>query len=608
MTFASPSFDRLAASRRPPSVMVASVAIALLAAAVVSAPMAGAVWRTGLFADSDDVMRLAQVRDLMQGQGWFDMTARRLDPPQGVFMHWSRVIDAPLAALIAVFNLFVGPETAERLARLVFPLTMLGALFAAMAAAGRLLVGGRGVWAGVLIGFLGGPMFGQFQPGRIDHHAPQIVLLVAAFLAMAAAFEAARARLAALAGLAIAASLAISLENLPFIVLLAAAPALAFVLRGESARGLLYWFATGLAAGLPALYAATIAPGRWGLAFCDALSIAQLAPALAYVALCFALARFAPRLTTVAARLAVAAGAGLAILGCYVAAFPDCLGDPLVATDPLVRQVWLSQVREAMPWTRLARMQPDEALSLAVPTGLGLFAAAALAVTGAGVARARWALLAALILAGLALGAWQIRAFSSVLPLAGLGVLGGVSALAERGARRHALAGGPLAMLALLVAASPIGWTIAAAPGAPAETPAEPRADKMACFSPENVRALDALTPGLALTHIDVGPFVIGQSRHSVLAGPYHRDNHGNRAMIEAWREPEQTARARLAALGVRYVFFCPGASDAATLVGNHADSLMSRLEAGRPPAWLIAEPLAAGPYRAYAIAPDPAK
>ena len=42
-------------------------------------------------------MRLVEVRDLIAGQGWFDLTQHRLDPP-GVSMHWSRVIDAPLAA------------------------------------------------------------------------------------------------------------------------------------------------------------------------------------------------------------------------------------------------------------------------------------------------------------------------------------------------------------------------------------------------------------------------------------------------------------------------------------------------------------------------------
>src|SRR5271156_7111737 len=48
---------------------------------------------------TDDAMRLVEVRDLIGGQGWFDLFQYRLDPP-GTSMHWSRIIDGPLAALI----------------------------------------------------------------------------------------------------------------------------------------------------------------------------------------------------------------------------------------------------------------------------------------------------------------------------------------------------------------------------------------------------------------------------------------------------------------------------------------------------------------------------
>ena len=56
---------------------------------------------------TDDAMRLVEVRDLIAGQGWFDLTQYRLDPP-GLPMHWSRVIDAPLAAIILMLRPLVG--------------------------------------------------------------------------------------------------------------------------------------------------------------------------------------------------------------------------------------------------------------------------------------------------------------------------------------------------------------------------------------------------------------------------------------------------------------------------------------------------------------------
>ena len=57
---------------------------------------------------------------------------------------------------------------------------------------------------------LGGISYGQFVPGRIDHHAPQILLLTLMTGATLASLDPARARSAAWAGLCVAVSLAIS--------------------------------------------------------------------------------------------------------------------------------------------------------------------------------------------------------------------------------------------------------------------------------------------------------------------------------------------------------------------------------------------------------------
>src|SRR3546814_5238953 len=44
-------------------------------------------------ADTDDAMRMAKVRDLLAGQGWWDLAQYRVNPAGGgVLMHWSRKI------------------------------------------------------------------------------------------------------------------------------------------------------------------------------------------------------------------------------------------------------------------------------------------------------------------------------------------------------------------------------------------------------------------------------------------------------------------------------------------------------------------------------------
>ena len=76
--------------------------------------------------DADDYLRLVQVRDLLGGQSWFDVTQYRINPAEGGgMMHWSRFVDMQIAALIALLRLFLAPEAAERWAVAVYPLSLI---------------------------------------------------------------------------------------------------------------------------------------------------------------------------------------------------------------------------------------------------------------------------------------------------------------------------------------------------------------------------------------------------------------------------------------------------------------------------------------------------
>src|SRR5258708_37384364 len=108
-------------------------------AATVIASMVG----RGLGQDlsTDDAMRLAEVRDLLAGQDWFDLTQYRLNPPDGVLMHWSRLIDLPLAALIRLGETVMSSALAERVAVVVWPTALLLAFLAGIAQLARTLAG-----------------------------------------------------------------------------------------------------------------------------------------------------------------------------------------------------------------------------------------------------------------------------------------------------------------------------------------------------------------------------------------------------------------------------------------------------------------------------------
>ena len=53
--------------------------------------------------DTDDAARLVSVRELLAGARWFDTTLPRIGAPEPLVSHWSRLIDAPLGVMIAVF-------------------------------------------------------------------------------------------------------------------------------------------------------------------------------------------------------------------------------------------------------------------------------------------------------------------------------------------------------------------------------------------------------------------------------------------------------------------------------------------------------------------------
>ena len=59
------------------------------------------------FPDPDDAMRLLEVRDWLGGQGFYDVWQHRL--AGGAFsMHWSRLVDMPLAAVMLIADPLFG--------------------------------------------------------------------------------------------------------------------------------------------------------------------------------------------------------------------------------------------------------------------------------------------------------------------------------------------------------------------------------------------------------------------------------------------------------------------------------------------------------------------
>jgi hypothetical protein len=95
--------------------------------------------------DTDDAMRLVQVLDLKDGADWYDLTQRRLNPPEGVPMHWSRLPDLPLLGVLTLAEPLLGRTAAVNLAATLTPPVLWVGFFAAFVWAVMPLVE-RSVW------------------------------------------------------------------------------------------------------------------------------------------------------------------------------------------------------------------------------------------------------------------------------------------------------------------------------------------------------------------------------------------------------------------------------------------------------------------------------
>src|SRR5947207_12266504 len=106
-------------------------------------------------ADTDDAMRLAQLRDWLGGQGWYDLHQGRV--AGGYESHWSRLIDVGLAGTLWGLGWFAEPAMAERLMCTVWPMLWLLPVIAGAAAIAWRIAGREAATIALLLAAVGLP-------------------------------------------------------------------------------------------------------------------------------------------------------------------------------------------------------------------------------------------------------------------------------------------------------------------------------------------------------------------------------------------------------------------------------------------------------------------
>ena len=627
------------------------------------------------FGDTDDATRLVMMRGLLHGQGWWDQRLTRLQPPAGVWMHWSRLLDGGLAALTAAFGLFMSAPRAELATRAVWPLLwILPATTAAFLAARRLAgreEDGRGLpglavlaaAAAVLVSFA--QLTIQFHPGRVDHHDVQITF---ALVTLAGAM-ASGVRGAAVAGVATGIGLAVGLEALIFEAVLAASLGLRVWLdRRQAPRAVAFGLALALSTGVAFLLQTP--PQRWGVPACDALG-SNLAAGAVLAGLGLAAAAWSTRARSWPWRLGALAAAGGLALAVYLALDPRCTRGIFADVDPAVRPFWLDHVNEVKSWPRLWKSDQVDAVSITMAALMGLGAWAALGLVPARRRDPAWWTMGGALLLGV-VAAWtavRMRGYLEWFAVAPLAV-----AAAELGARARRLSP-PATVAAAMVLAPvlPTGLVLMAGgrtsvrlpPGTPllvaavlalgvvvlalrvrragwrsglafaavllplalcagivlqADRASRTRRAKAAdppdfCFNDGAYAALARLPAGVTVSEIDLGPFVLALTPSAAMSAPYHRMSAGIMTARHVMAAPvdgagPDGAQARAAAvspggrLGPVYVLECRRHARHVDRDHLARDSLQARLDAGRPPPWLVRLSPPGAPLEVYRAEP----
>jgi hypothetical protein len=543
--------------------------------------------------DTDDNMRIMQVRGLIAGQSWFDLRQHRLNPPFGADIHWSRLVDLPIAGIKLALAPFVGGPAAEKAAVAVAPLLPMAAAMAAVAVAARRLIAPWAFGLAIAILLCGHSVRNQWTPLRIDHHGWQLALLA---VAMASLTDPKRARGGALLGIATALSLVIGLEMLLYLALLGGIAVLMWVRDPAEGRRLATYGAS--LAGGAALGFLIFASYANRAPVCDALSPVWLSVVVAGGAIAVGMTLLAPRSRPL--RLGLSAAAGAALAAGFVLAWPHCLGR-LEGASPELVQLWLGNVREARP---LYMHGYSTAITVAALPAAGLIGyaimlwrhrrdAPKLVAWGATAAPA---LLAALLLL------WQSRAG----PAAQLLAVPGATALVWPALASRFMAVRVIGTVTLFLVASGLLPQQILSYFPPPHRPGMKVVNKANTLCP----TLWALKPvaqvprGQVLTFVDLGPRLITLTHHDAVAGPYHRNGQDIVDVMRTFRGSADSARATIERRRIDYVLICPGLSESTVYASQAKDGFYMQLVRGRIPAWLQPVPLPAkSPYRMWRVA-----
>ncbi len=572
---------QLQATRLWPSVFVYGV---LLIVAIVVMYLPNAKDYVG--ADNDDGMRLVEVRDFLNGQSWFDLMQYRMGLGAGTLMHWSRLIDLPIASLIKFFSLFLPEQRAEAAALLVWPLSLVIPSLWGMGLAGRRIGGVFGMHIALALTTFLLIASNRFLPGSIDHHNVQFALV--AIMTAMLLDEDHRPISYAVAGLLAALAIAIGVETTPFVACVCLIVSLAWAWDGKPFAPAAKAFGLTLALSISLFFFGTVPPRLYATVTCDNLSLGYYSLAAIGGGLLLFAAAFASGFSRVL-RFVALGGVGVAVAASAVVIAPQCLHNPLSDLDPMLIDLWLNNIQEAQSIVGSTHQDPYT-IGFFYATGLFGIAVCVFRLFHADRVRIHLILLCLLGLSW-AIAVFQIRGSTfanqlAIFPLALLIIdMRRVSnADSENGAAALSY------ILTVLLSVASVWGLVGGFIGSRIDNSAAELAaakEKPGCASPEMIAPLASLPPGLVAAPSDMGVSILRFTQNRILAAPYHRNQGGMLTEIHIGLSTPADAEAFIRGTGVTTLAFCRDFPMTLEIAKMKPDGLYSQLEKGIVPSYL---------------------
>lgn len=567
----------------------------------------------GAFGDSDDVVHLVRVSEWLQGQNWFDPVLHRLAPPEGVAIHYSRLAELPLAALIwPLHAMGLGWIAASYGAAFVWPLVLFAFFLIATRWAAAALLPPAWTRATSYVALFAVCVTMQFSPGRVDHHGLAAILVTLALgCVLRLMREPGRLAWPVGAGFFLAFGVAVGLEVLPWLLLFSGWVGVWLVIKGRilSLSSLVFGLSLYVFSALFLL--AAVSPDSFYRV--NPLSYSYLYVMISGgIALAIALTSLASLAGPVWLRGAAGALGITGFLAFFLLKYPALAFGPYGGMDPELSKLMLSSIREAAPLLNKAGSYGVFFATLFFPI-LGLVGALGFMSRDEGDAMGAWFFLSLLSIAAIFLAcAYQIR----VLLYAFLFAIVPLTELLRRGlAEARAVYKGRKLFaveLFLIMLVGPISAVLlpALSDGRsfregvllfPVVIKADTSCTPNGLWQVLNLPSLYGDRPRLVMNMMNEGAFILFHTKHKSMAAPYHTNVRGNLESTRFFRAKDaREAEKILRASGAELVLLCRDIPDLykseaagtrvredGTIEEKKKTNFVEQLVSGRVPRWL---------------------